>query len=44
LKKDGTMAEDEERRHEQEVQKATDQSIAEVDGLLATKEKEIMHV
>ena len=44
LKKDGAMGEDDERRHEQEVQKATDQSIAEVDGLLATKEKEIMHV
>src|SRR5919202_426679 len=42
LKKDGAMAEDEERRHEQEVQKATDQSVAEVDNLLATKEKEIM--
>jgi ribosome recycling factor len=44
LKKDGAMSEDEERRHEQEVQKATDQSIAEVDSLLATKETEIMHV
>ena len=44
LKKDGVMSEDDERRHEQEVQKATDQSIAEVDGLLASKEKEIMHV
>src|SRR3954463_3979163 len=44
LKKDGVMSEDDERRHEQEVQKATDQSIAEADGLLAAKEKEIMHV
>jgi ribosome recycling factor len=44
LKKDGAMSEDDERRHEQEVQKATDQSIADVDGLLASKEKEIMHV
>jgi ribosome recycling factor len=44
LKKDGAMSEDEERRHEQEVQKATDQSIAEVDSLLATKGTEIMHV
>ena len=44
LKKDGVMSEDDERRHEQEVQKATDQSIAEADGLLASKEKEIMHV
>jgi ribosome recycling factor len=44
LKKDGTMGEDEERRHEDQVQKATDESIAEVDQILATKEKEIMHV
>ena len=44
LKKDGVMSEDDERRHEQEVQKATDQSIAEADGLLASKEKEIMQV
>src|SRR5918995_896115 len=44
LKKDGTMSEDEERRQEEQVQKATDQTISEVDNLLATKEKEIMHV
>jgi ribosome recycling factor len=44
LKKDGTLGEDEERRHETEVQKATDQAIGEVDAALATKEKEIMHV
>src|SRR3954454_23936701 len=44
LKKDGVMSEDDERRHEQEVQKATGQSSAEADGLLASKEKEIMHV
>ena len=44
LKKDGTMSEDDERRHEEQVQKATDQSIGEVDVLLAAKEKEIMHV
>ena len=44
LKKDGAMSEDDERRHEQEVQKATDQSIAEVDTMLSGKEKEIMHV
>src|ERR671921_351242 len=44
LKKDGTLGEDEERRHESEVQKATDQAIGEVDAALATKEKEIMHV
>jgi ribosome recycling factor len=44
LKKDGTMSEDDERRQEEQVQKATDQSIGEVDSLLAAKEKEIMHV
>ncbi|HEY7384484.1 MAG TPA: ribosome recycling factor [Beijerinckiaceae bacterium] len=44
LKKDGTLGEDEERRQEEQVQKATDQAIGEVDSLLATKEKEIMHV
>src|SRR3954466_6580831 len=44
LKKDGAMSEDDERRQEEQVQKATDQSIGEVDSLLAAKEKEIMHV
>lgn len=44
LKKDGTMSEDEERRNEEQVQKATDDSISEIDALLAAKEKEIMHV
>jgi ribosome recycling factor len=44
LKKDGAMSEDDERRNEEQVQKATDQSISEVDNLLASKEKEIMHV
>lgn len=44
LKKDGHVSEDEIKRHEGEVQKATDQSIAEIDQLLAAKEKEIMSV
>jgi ribosome recycling factor len=44
LKKDGVMGEDDERRNEEQVQKATDESISEVDALLAAKEKEIMHV
>jgi ribosome recycling factor len=44
LKKDGAMGEDDERRNEEQVQKATDESISEVDALLAAKEKEIMHV
>ncbi|HYA73174.1 MAG TPA: ribosome recycling factor [Roseiarcus sp.] len=38
------IPEDDERRHEVEVQRATDQAIAEIDALLATKEKEIMQV
>jgi ribosome recycling factor len=44
LKKDGAIGEDDERRQEEQVQKATDQSIAEVDSLLTGKEKEIMQV
>ncbi len=44
LKKDGAMSEDDERRQEEQVQKATDQTIEEIDSVLAAKEKEIMHV
>jgi ribosome recycling factor len=44
MKKDGVLGEDEERRQEEQVQKATDESIAEVDQFLAGKEKEIMQV
>jgi ribosome recycling factor len=44
LKKDGAMSEDDERRQEEQVQKATDQMVAEIDSVLAAKEKEIMHV
>lgn len=44
LKKDGMMSEDDERRQEEQVQKATDQSIGDIDSLLAGKEKEIMQV
>src|SRR3954454_13399703 len=44
LKKDGLMSEDDERRQEEQVQKATDHAVEEVDGLLAGKEKEIMQV
>jgi ribosome recycling factor len=44
MKKDGVLGEDEERRQEEQVQKATDQSIAEIDQILAGKEKEIMQV
>src|SRR5574337_442375 len=42
--KDKAFSEDEEKRHENEVQKATDSAIAEIDAVLATKEKEIMQV
>ena len=42
--KDKTLSEDDEKRHETEVQKATDQIIAEIDTALAAKEKEIMQV
>jgi ribosome recycling factor len=38
------IGEDDEKRHETEVQKATDQAIQEVDQALAGKEKEIMQV
>jgi ribosome recycling factor len=44
MKKDGVLGEDEERRQEEQVQKATDQSIAEIDQILASKETEIMQV
>ncbi len=44
LAKDKAIGEDEEKRHEGEVQKATDAAISEIDGVLAAKEKEIMQV
>jgi ribosome recycling factor len=44
LSKDKALGEDEEKRHEGEVQKATDAAIVEIDGVLAAKEKEIMQV
>jgi ribosome recycling factor len=44
LLKDKAIAEDEEKRLESDVQKATDSSVGEVDQLIATKEKEIMQV
>lgn len=42
--KDSTISEDDERRLEGEVQKATDGAVREVDTALASKEKEIMQV
>ena len=44
LQKDGHVSEDDIKRHEGEVQKATDQAIADIDHALVTKEKEIMSV
>ena len=44
LEKDSAISEDDGKRHADQVQKATDQFVAEVDNLLVAKEKEIMHV
>ncbi|MCG6206900.1 ribosome recycling factor [Rhodopseudomonas sp. HC1] len=44
LEKAHEISEDEQKRLDQEVQKATDAVIAEIDQLLANKEKEIMTV
>jgi ribosome recycling factor len=44
LEKDGTMSQDDEKRQADQVQKATDQSISEIDSILQAKEKEIMQV
>jgi ribosome recycling factor len=44
LLKDKVISEDDEKRHESEVQKLTDQSVNEIDLALAVKEKEIMQV
>ena len=42
--KDSAIGEDEEKRQAGDVQKATDEAIAEIDGVLGGKEKEIMQV
>ena len=44
LLKEHALPEDEGKKQEAEVQKATDDSIREIDNLLAAKEKEIMQV
>ena len=44
LLKEHSISEDDEKHHETEVQKATDQAIREIDASLAAKEKEIMQV
>ena len=40
--KKGEISEDERKRHETEVQKLTDETIAEIDAAAAAKEKEIL--
>jgi ribosome recycling factor len=44
LKKDGEITEDEQRKAEEDLQKATDAAIKDVDKIYADKEKEIMEV
>lgn len=44
LEKDGDISQDDSRVHADKVQKLTDETIAEVDKLLTTKEAEIMQV
>ena len=44
LEKDHVISQDEHKRHDGDVQKATDQAISEIDQLVSTKEKEIMTV
>ena len=44
LEKNHEMSEDDQKRHADEVQKATDGMIVEIDQLLAAKEKEILTV
>jgi len=44
LLKDKALSEDEEKRHEHEIQKATDEFVAEIDSALNAKESEIMQV
>ncbi|WP_042885956.1 ribosome recycling factor [Cupriavidus necator] len=44
LVKDKTISEDDERRGQEEVQKLTDKYVAEIDKMVAEKEKEIMTV
>jgi ribosome recycling factor len=42
--KEKLVSQDDERRGEVDVQKLTDRHVAEIDALLASKEKEVMHV
>jgi ribosome recycling factor len=44
LEKDHQISQDDHKRHDAEVQKATDQAISDIDHALAAKEKEILTV
>ena len=44
LEKDGEISQDDSRSKSDEVQKATDKTIEEIDALLEAKEQEIMQV
>jgi ribosome recycling factor len=44
LLKDGEVSEDEDKRAEKEIQQLTDKSIAEIDRIVAEKEKDLMAV
>ena len=44
LKKEGEVGEDEERRAETSLQKETDKAIEEIDGLMKSKEEELLEV
>ncbi|HEV2558831.1 MAG TPA: ribosome recycling factor [Microvirga sp.] len=44
LEKDHAISQDDEKRQAEQVQKATDQAVEEIDKLLAVKEKEILQV
>lgn len=44
LKKDGVITEDETKKGEDDIQKKTDLFIKQIDGIIETKEKEIMSV
>jgi ribosome recycling factor len=44
IEKDGSISEDESRRHQESIQKITDDQISSIDGIINEKEKEIMEV
>jgi ribosome recycling factor len=44
MEKDHQISQDDHKRMDTEVQKTTDQAIADIDQMLAVKEKEIMTV